>query len=124
MVCAIDPSRPARLLAVASCLTVPSLCCIAVAQLRFSSRSPLSVMSAAAAAAPSTDVITLSSLVISPSGPVPIDAGLTLTFAFDSTIPMDEAHWDFKYVVDSASKRHVIEVSMDTREPKKRLHVG
>lgn len=66
----------------------------------------------AAASAPSGDVITLTSLDISPSGPVAIDAGLTLTFAFDSTIEMAEAHWEFKYVVDSASKRHVIEVNM------------
>jgi hypothetical protein len=69
-------------------------------------------MSAAAASASSDapDVITLTSLAIDPSTPVPIDAALKLTFAFDSTQEMSDAFWDFKYVVDSASKRHVIEV--------------
>ncbi len=70
--------------------------------------SPPSPMSAAAAV--SADVITLQSLTIDPATPAPIEAPLRLQFAFESTRDLPDAFWDFKYVVDSASKRHVIEM--------------
>ena len=52
--------------------------------------------SAAAASSSAPDVITLTALAIEPSTPVPIDAALKLTFAFDSTQEMADAFWDFK----------------------------
>jgi hypothetical protein len=49
-----------------------------------------------AAAAASTDVITLTKLDIEPATPAPIDAPIKLNFMFTSQQELPEAFWEFK----------------------------
>jgi len=60
----------------------------------------------------SEDLIELRRCVLEPSTPAPIDAPVKLAFGFRSKKELKEAYWEFKYVVDSASKRHVIEMGV------------
>jgi hypothetical protein len=54
--------------------------------------------------------IDVTKVKISPDQPCPLSAGLDLTLEYTSSAAIPAAHWDLRYVVDYASKRHVIEL--------------
>eukprot|EP00823_Brevimastigomonas_motovehiculus_P002026 TRINITY_DN1316_c0_g1_i1.p1 TRINITY_DN1316_c0_g1~~TRINITY_DN1316_c0_g1_i1.p1 ORF type:complete len:145 (+),score=28.44 TRINITY_DN1316_c0_g1_i1:75-509(+) len=54
--------------------------------------------------------IQIKKIAVSPSEAVPIDSKFGLAIDFVCPTPISDASWDLKYVVDYASKRHVIEL--------------
>jgi hypothetical protein len=57
----------------------------------------------------SVEIFTLNSVNISPNK-CPIDSPLALDLAFTLAQSLSSAHWEFRYTVDYASKRHIIEL--------------
>jgi hypothetical protein len=52
--------------------------------------------------------ISISSLSIFPDEPAPFSSALDLTITFTLTTPLNGAHWEITYLVDSMRNRHII----------------
>jgi len=60
--------------------------------------------------------IEVSKIAISPSDSCPLDSKIKVDIEFTANAIIQDAWWDIKYIVDSCSKRHVIDVHSSSHQ--------